>query len=214
MMIGGGRRGGHVPDVGGRRRAGVVALRWQDRQVVDGEDTAGRGAVAEAAGDRCEVAFELREALIRRARVPELGDPRPDARQRVQRPGQAGQGKPGREADVVDPRGDGDKGRDGRYGVELSGLAGGGGPEKVASGRAREGDVVQVEPERPGDEVSVVARGPPGREWASGNARRKAGPRREGAAHRHVTAPGRNGHLVLLWLTGRRRPARCTRRSC
>lgn len=93
-MIGRSRRGGHVLPTGGfrpgarrgrepggdgaaplrdlrrRRRTHVVTFRRQDRQVINGDDPTGRGTIVQATRDRREVAFEQREALIRRFGVP------------------------------------------------------------------------------------------------------------------------------------------------
>ena len=106
---------------GGGFRGGAV--RGQDRQVVDDDDPARRGAVAQPGRDHREVPLKLLEALIGRARLSERVDTRLDGRQHPQRPGQAGQREPGREADVVAARGDGDQAGFWRYGVELRGLA-------------------------------------------------------------------------------------------
>lgn len=92
--------------------------------------------IARPAPDRGQVAFELREALIGLVRIPEPGDAGPDARQRPQRPGQAGQGEPGQEADIVAARGSRDQARVWRDGVQLRGLAGGGRPQDVTGGDA------------------------------------------------------------------------------
>ena len=74
----GGDRAAPLRDLGGRRSAAVIAVRRQDRQVVDEEHPAARGTVAQPAPDRREVALELREALIGRVRIPEPGDAGPD----------------------------------------------------------------------------------------------------------------------------------------
>ena len=171
--------------------------RRQDGQVVDQEHPAVRGAVVQAAPDLGEVPLELGEPPAGRVRVAEVGDPRPDARQPRQWPGQACQGEAGQVADVVAAGGDGDQCRLRGDGVELAGVACAGGTQDVTGCRAGEGDVMQVERERPGDPVRVVARRPPGPARAARGAGRKARPGRERAAHGHVTAPGRNRHLVL-----------------
>jgi hypothetical protein len=194
----GGDRAPPLRDLGGRRSGAVIVVRRQDRQVVDEEHPAGRGAVAQPTCDHRQVAFELGEALVGRVRIPEPGDAGLDPRQRPDRPGQAGQGEAGQEADVVAARGHRDQARVRRDGRQLRGLAGGGRREDVTGGGAGIGHVVQVEPERTGDQMGVVTRRPAGPARAVRGARRDAGSRREGTAHRDVTAPRRDRRYRIL----------------
>jgi len=99
---------------------GVIAVRRQERQVVDQDHPAGRRAVMQLAPDRREVLAKPLEALVRRAGVPKLGDVRPDGRKHRQRPRQARQREPGRKPDVVAARGDGDEGGVAGHRVKLS----------------------------------------------------------------------------------------------
>jgi hypothetical protein len=107
----------HAATSGRRRSLREGTVRGQNRQVVDEDDPARRGAIAQAGRDRREVQFELLEALVGRAGVPEPGDTCLDARQRRQWPGQAREREPGHEADIVAVGGNGDQAGVRRYGV-------------------------------------------------------------------------------------------------
>jgi hypothetical protein len=184
-------------DIGRQRRYGAAAGWREDCQVVDQENPAGEGAAVQLASDRREAPIKPGEALVSRAGVAQLGYPGPETRQRPQRPGQACEREAGQEADVVAARSDRDQDGVRGDGVELGGLPGGRRTEDVAGGRAGERDVGQVQRERLGDEVRVVAGRPAGPARAAGNPGRKTRTSREGASHRHVTAPGRDRHLIL-----------------
>lgn len=200
----GGDRAPPLRDLGWRRSAAIIAVRRQDRQVVHEEHPAGRRAVAQLAPDRRQVAFKLPEPLFGGVRVTEIGDASLDARQRPQRPGQAGQGKPRQEADVVAARGDRDQTRVRRDGLQLRRLAGRGRPQDVTGGGAGIGHVAQIEPEGAGDQMGVVTRRPAGAARAGGGTRPDARSRRKGAAHGDVTAPGRDRRHRLLPCAHRR----------